>query len=465
VTGSTAQPARYVAQRAWLPQGFATNVVLEVDAGGWITGVTNADDSRGAVALRGMAIPGVPNLHCHAFQRAIAGLTERAGPAGDSFWSWRETMYQSLAGLEPDHIQAIAAQLYVELIKQGYTSVAEFHYLHNDRSGRPYPNRAELADRIIAAAKTSGIGLTLLPVLYMAAQFGGVPATDRQRRFVMETQAYLELMHALLTRYCRDPQVRIGCAPHSLRAVPLEPLRDVVEAIGIADPRAPIHMHIAEQHKEVADCVTWSGRRPLELLFAREAVDRRWCLVHCTHAAPDELKLIADSEATVGLCPSTEANLGDGIFPLRTCIELGARFGIGSDANVATSPAEELRWLEYVQRLTERRRNVTAREPGAATGARLYRQALGAGAQACGRAIGALETGYRADIVVLDPDHPALCGRDGDALLDSWIFCSAGNSVRDVMIGGEWVVRDGKHYREEAVAEAYRRTIAELALR
>jgi formimidoylglutamate deiminase len=443
-----------------LSRGFATDVLFEVDAGGWITAVMDADGSGKATPLRGVAVPGMPNLHSHAFQRAMAGLTERAGPAGDNFWSWRETMYRFLAQLAPEDVEAIAAQLYVELTKFGYTSVAEFHYLHNDPLGQPYPDRAEFADRISAAARASGIGLTLLPVLYLASQFGGAPVNDRQRRFLIKTDAYLQLVDRLLTRHQGNPQIRIGIAPHSLRAVPLDPLRNVVEAIGTRDPAAPIHIHIAEQQKEVDDCVAWSGRRPLELLFTHVPVDSRWCLVHCTQSTPAELQLIAGSKSVAGLCPSTEANLGDGIFPLLAYVETGARFGIGSDSNVTTSPVEELRWLDYVQRLTARHRNVSARETGTSTGIWLYRQALAGGAQACGRSIAALEPGRRADIVVLDPEHPALCGRDRDALIDSWIFCAAGNPVRDVMIGGQWVVRDGKHYREDKIADDYRRVVA-----
>ena len=453
---------RYLANCALLPQGFARNVAIEVDADGWITSVdTGLDDD--AAPLRGIAVPGVPNLHCHAFQRAMAGLTERAGPVGDNFWSWRETMYQFLARLGPDDVEAIAAQLYVELLKQGYTAVTEFHYLHQDPQGRPYADPAELAHRIIAAAHASGIGMTLLPVLYQTSGFGGAPPTDGQRRFVLETDAFLDLVGGLFASRRRDPQIRFGIAPHSLRAVPLEALHEAVAAVSSLDATAPIHMHAAEQAKEVDDCLAWSGRRPVEMLLERGSVDARWCLVHCTQAAPAELRDLAVSGAVVGLCPTTEANLGDGIFPLLAYIAAGGRFGIGTDSNVCTSPVEELRWLEYGQRLTTRQRNVGQRRPGAATGASLFRCVLDAGAQAAGRPIGAIAPGRRADIVVLDPEHPVLCGRFDDGLLDSWVFSAAGNPVRDVMVGGHWLVRDGQHHREHEIADAYRRSIARLA--
>jgi formimidoylglutamate deiminase len=272
----------------------------------------------------------------------------------------------------------------------------------------------------------------------------------------------MEMTAGLMRRHSGSRQIRVGLAPHSLRAVAPDALREAVAAMGALDPAAPIHLHVAEQVKEVADCLAWSGRRPVEWVLENLPVDARWCLVHCTQSGEAELRALAASHAVVGLCPNTEANLGDGIFPLLAWLDADGALGIGGDANVATSPVEELRWLEYGQRLVTRRRNVSERERGASTGAGLYRRALAGGAQACGREVGAIAPGRRADIVVLDPDHPALFGRGADALLDAWIFTSSGNPVRDVMVGGEWVVRDGVHCREEAVAAAYRATIARL---
>jgi formimidoylglutamate deiminase len=461
VSESIADRTRYFAASALLPQGFASDVVIEVDGAGDI--VEARPGARGdAVALRGVAVPGMPNLHSHAFQRAMAGLAERAGPEGDDFWSWREIMYRFLATLGPDDVESVAAQLYVELLKQGYTAVAEFHYLHNDIQGRPYADPAELAHRIVAAAATSGIGLTLLPVLYQASQFGGAPPSEGQRRFVLSTDVLMAMTAGLMRRHSGSRQIRIGVAPHSLRAVAPDALSEAVAAMGALDPTAPIHIHVAEQVKELEDCLAWSGRRPVEWVLENLPVDRRWCLVHCTQSSATELRALAASRAVVGLCPTTEANLGDGIFPLRAYLDAGGVLGIGGDANVATSPVEELRWLEYGQRLVTRCRNVSERDRGASTGAGLYRRALAGGAQACARNIGAIARGHRADIVVLDPDHPALSGRGADALLDAWIFTSSGNPVRDVMVGGEWVVRDGVHCREQAVAAAYRTALAQL---
>ena len=459
---SPSTATRYVAESALLPQGFAATVAIEVDGEGRIAAVEPGTQKPGAV-LRGVAVPGMPNLHSHAFQRAMAGLAERAGPEGDDFWSWRETMYRFLARLGPEEVEAIAAQLYVELLKQGYTAVAEFHYLHNDPGGTPYADPAELAHRIVAAAAASGIGLTLLPVLYQTSQFGGAPPTEGQRRFVLGTENFLELVSRLIAQHGSDPQIRIGVAPHSLRAVTPEALREGLAGANALDATAPIHIHVAEQVKELRDCLAWSGKRPIEWLLEHAPVDARWCLVHGTQSSEAELRALAATHAVIGLCPTTEANLGDGIFPLPLWLEAGGAFGIGTDSNVARSPVEELRWLEYVQRLVTRRRNIGERRPGASTGAALYRRALAGGAQAAGRAIGAIEVGRRADIVLLDADHPALVGRSGDTLIDAWIFAASDNPVRDVMVGGRWVVRDGVHGRETRIANAYRAAIARLS--
>jgi formimidoylglutamate deiminase len=452
----------YFAEQALLPTGWAARVRFEVDAAGDLTAVTANAAPDGATRLHGVAVPGMPDLHSHAFQRAMAGLGERAGPRGDSFWSWRDVMYRFLAKLTPDDIEAIAAQLYVELLKHGYTAVAEFHYLHNDPTGGPYESRGELSERILAAAGATGIGMTLLPVLYQTSQFGGKPPTEAQRRFVLTTEEFLGLVEKLMQRHRRDRQVRIGIAPHSLRAAPPEALHAAVRAVHSFDAAAPIHIHVAEQTREVEDCLAWSGKRPVEWLLDETQIDRRWCLVHATHMTADETKRFAASGAIAGLCPTTEGNLGDGLFPLTAFLEGGGAFGVGSDSNVATSPVEELRWLEYGQRLITRARNLADRTEGASTGASLFRRSLAGGAQALGRPIGALAPGKRADIVVLDPDHPALYGRNGDTLLDSWIFSGNANPVRDVIVGGHFVVRDGVHPHEEQALADYRRAVKRL---
>ena len=452
----------YFADSALLPSGFESGVVIEVDRGGWITSVRKGRREQGR-SLGGVVLPGMPNLHSHAFQRAMAGLAEYAGPQNDNFWSWRETMYRFLAHFGPDDVEAVAAQLYVELLKSGYTSVGEFHYLHNDPHGRPYADRAELTGRIIAAASASGIGLTLLPVLYQSSQFGGAPPTEGQCRFVLETEAFLDMLTRLHAQHRDNPQVRLGIAPHSLRAVPPEALRDVVETATRLDSHAPIHLHVAEQAKEVEDCQAWSGQRPIEWLLNHAAIDERWCFVHCTQGTVAELRVMAECGAVAGLCPTTEANLGDGLLSFRDFMSATGRFGIGTDSNVSTSPVEELRLLEYGQRLTSRRRNVSPQESGAATGSWLYRQALAGGAQTSGRPIGAIDVGLRADLLVLDPNHPTLCGRASEALIDSWVFSGSATPIRHVMVGGRWVVNDGVHIHQDSITHAYRQSVARLA--
>lgn len=453
----------YFAPAAWLPEGWAKDVRIAVGNDGAITGIETGATAGDAQRLHGPVVPGMTDVHSHAFQRAMAGLAERAGPDGDNFWSWREIMYRFLASLRPQDVEAIATQLYVELLKHGYTSVVEFHYLHNDPSGSPYENRAELAERIVEAAGSAGIGLTLLPVLYQTSDFGGKPHNDGQKRFAMPTDAFLAMVETLSRRHRRDPQVRVGIAPHSLRAVPPDPLRETVVAVTALDRSAPIHIHAAEQTKEVDNCIAWSGKRPVEWLLANAAVDQRWCLIHCTHMTADETRALAASGAVAGLCPTTEANLGDGVFRLPEYLRAGGRVAIGSDSNVCVSPAEELRWMEYAQRLMHRARNLTETRLGASTGAFLYARTLTGGAQASGRSVGALAVGKRADLVVLDPEHPALVGRTGDALIDSWLFSGNATPVRDVLVGGQFVVREGRHVHEEQAESAYAATVRRLA--
>ncbi len=449
---------RYLADAALIPgPSPGTNrveerVLIDVRADGSIASVT-PQSGESAERLTGLVVPGMPNLHSHAFQRAMAGLAERAGPAGDNFWRWREVMYRFLAVLTPEDIEAIAGQLYVECLQHGYTSVAEFHYLHNAPDGTRYADPAELAHRIVAAAHTAGIGLTLLPVLYCHSQFGGAPPSEAQRRFIMAPDAYATLCQSLAG------ETRLGVAPHSLRAVTPE---ELAAAIAIAGDK-PIHIHIAEQEKEVADCLAWSGARPVAWLLDHAPVDHRWCLVHATHMDDGERRRLASSAAVAGLCQTTEANLGDGIFPLRAFLAEGGRFGIGSDSNVCTSPVEELRWLEYIRRLEARARNVTETRPGASVATSLYTRALAGGAQALGRGASAIAPGGLADLVVLDTGHPALVGRSGDAILDAWLFSGNSTPVRDVMVAGQWLVRDGVHRAQQAVATTFARTMRRLA--
>ncbi len=457
------------ARQALLPDGWAANVRIETTTEGDIASITAGANADGAAQAAGPVIPGMPNLHSHAFQRAMAGLTEQAGKAGtpaadDSFWSWRTLMYDFVARLSPDVVEAIASQLYVEMLKAGYTAVAEFHYLHHDLEGRPYVDLAEMSERVIAAAKATGIGITHLPVLYNAGGFGGKPAGTGQRRFLNDADRFLKLVGELHARHGKDPQIRIGIAPHSLRAAPPDALKLAVDGLTAMDGSAPIHIHIAEQTKEVEDCLAWSNQRPVEWLFDHQSVDKRWCLIHATHIDAGEVKRLAASGAVAGLCPTTEANLGDGFFPAIDYFAQGGAFGVGSDSHISVSPVEELRWLEYGQRLVTRRRNRLSLGPagGPHIGAALYRGALAGGRRALGRNIGRLVRGARADLLVLDESATNLVGKSGDEVLDALVFAGNTSAVSDVMVGGRFVVKNGRHVDESPIFQRYRRALAEL---
>jgi formimidoylglutamate deiminase len=442
----------YFAERALLPSGWARNVRLEVAADGRLASIEADASAAGAERLAGPLLPGMPNLHSHAFQRAMAGLAEVAGNPNDSFWTWRELMYRLVGRITPEQLQVIARQLYIEMLKAGYTSVAEFHYVHHDQSGQTYADPAELSRRISAAASACGIGLTLLPVLYSHSGFGGQAPNDGQRRFINSTEQYLRLQQQLAPLLAQQPAQALGLCFHSLRAVTPSQIADV---LGAGDAACPVHIHIAEQQKEVDDCLAWSGRRPLQWLYEHVEVDRRWCLVHATHAEADEVAAMARSGAVAGLCLTTEANLGDGIFPAVDYLAQGGRMGIGSDSHVSLSVVEELRWLEYGQRLRDQRRNRLYRSDQPMVGRTLYDAALGGGAQALGQPIGELAVGKRADWLVLDGQDPYLAVADGDAILNRWLFAGGDRQVRDVMVNGRWVVCQGRHGQEEESAVAF----------
>jgi formimidoylglutamate deiminase len=398
-------------------------------------------------------LPGLPNLHSHAFQRAMAGLAERQSDPQDSFWTWRELMYRFAGRVDPESQYAIATQLYAEMLEAGYTSVCEFHYLHHAPDGRPYADPAAMSQSLIAAARDTGIRLTLLPVLYMSGGFDGRPLGERQRRFGHSLEAYLSLLQAL--RALESPMLKVGVAFHSLRAVPPPAMAAVLDSVG--DAAMPIHIHVAEQVGEVQDCLALRGVRPVEWLLANAPVDARWTLVHATHLEPAEVQGIARRGATVAICPSTEANLGDGLFPLRDYLQAGGHWGIGSDSHVSVSPVEELRWLEYGQRLVTRRRNIAVSADQPSTGALLYAQALAGGLRACGQGPDAA-----ADTIVVDGQAPALAGaRPGD-LLDRVVFAGNRPLLRETHVAGQRVVADGRHRDGEAIAARYRRVLAGL---
>ena len=470
---------------ALLPDGWATGVRLTL-AQGRIERIEIGTAPLDTDERHNVGVPGLPNLHSHAFQRGLAGLTERRGPTGDSFWTWRELMYRFVERLEPEGLEAIAALVYAEMLEGGFTHVGEFHYLHHDQDGKHFANPGELAGRIAAAAETTGIGLTLLPTFYAHSGFGGADPTPRQRRFINDVDSFARVVEASRSAVRGLPGAVVGVAPHSLRAVTPEELKGVVK---VAQGEV-IHIHIAEQTQEVQDCIAWSGQRPIQWLLENQTVDERWCLVHATHATDAEVAGMAASRAVVGLCPITEANLGDGIFPAPSFLEQGGRYGVGSDSNVLLDGAEELRILEYSQRLAQRARNVLARAEGQSTGRSLFEAALAGGTQALSARGGAnragghgsggararnatlpdalpsqipgLKVGASADVVSLSTGHPALAERHEDEILDSWIFAGGRSVVDCVWRAGAKVVVNGRHQRRDELLARYRRTLKGL---
>jgi formimidoylglutamate deiminase len=453
------QGQSFIADHAFLPDGWERDVRIAVDAEGLITSVeTDYSLADKAIRLKGAILPGMPNLHSHTFQRGMAGLAERRGPSSDSFWSWREVMYRFLRQLTPEDVQAIAAMAMVEMLEGGFTSLAEFHYLHHDTDGRPYANRAELAERIAAAAAETGIGLTLLPVLYSHGGFGGAAPGEGQKRFLNALDDYLALHEASAVALREVPGSVIGVAPHSLRAVTPEQFTKLLKIL----PNSPIHIHIAEQQKEVDDCLAWSGQRPVDWLTAHAGVDRRWTLIHATHLTAREVTAIAASGAVAGLCPITEANLGDGVFEGVAFLSQGGRLGVGSDSNVEISAPGELRMLEYSQRLKHRGRNMLASAEDASTGETLYRAALAGGAQALGQPVGAIAPGCRADLVVLDLTHPTLASAGPRSWMDATLFNAGPTAIDQIYVAGKLLVEDGRHAAREAIAARYIKTMQRL---
>ena len=452
----------YYAENALLPSGWARNVRIGIDARGDIASVRPDASAEGAARLAGPVLPGMASLHSHAFQRAMAGMAEMRGAADDDFWSWRELMYKFVARLTSKQAAAIARFVYIEMLKSGYTAVAEFNYVHHDADGKRYANVAEMSLTHVVAARDAGIAITMLPVLYTYANFGAAPLGPRQQRFRTDPAAVLSIVEAVRRWAPEDRDVRAGVAPHSLRAVDLDGLQDLLAGLASIDPQAPVHIHAAEQTREVEDSIAFSGKRPVEWLLEHLPVDRRWCLVHATHLTEAETRGLAQSGAVAGLCPTTEGNLGDGIFPLPQFRAAGGRFGIGGDSHVSRNPFEELRLLEYVQRLVLRRRNVTSGNVSAGVGTTLWLEAAAGGAQAVGRAMGAITPGNRADLVVLDASRPDLAGRSGDNIANAAVFSGSGGFVRDVMVGGRWQVREGRHPREGEASADYVKAVKDL---
>lgn len=445
------------ARHALLPAGWQGEVLIEWNARGNLTKVQPGARAPIGVARAEYVVPGMVNLHSHAFQRALGGLAEKAGDGPDSFWTWRELMYRFAGRITPEQVEAIAAQLFSECLRHGYTALCEFHYIQRDPQGALYARPAEMAERVAAAGQQAGIGLTLLPVLYSHSGFGNQPLKTEQARFRTDVDTVLKIVEAL--EPLRGGQLEVGAAPHSLRAAGIGQIRALTAAL----PRErPLHIHIAEQQGEVQQSLDYSGRRPVDYLFDEVAVDARWCLVHATHLSETELRRLAGSGAVAGLCPTTEANLGDGLFPLAAYLAAGGRWGIGTDSHVSQSPVEELRWLEYGQRLLHQRRNIAASPVRRDVALNLWQDAVQGGAQATGRPVGALAAGLRADLLALDAAHPNLDGVSDADVLGRLLFCGNDNLVRDVLAGGHWVVQGGRHVAQEAIGRRYRQAIQQL---
>jgi formimidoylglutamate deiminase len=444
------------ARQALLAGGWANDVRIELNDGR-ISRIAPGVQATSADEKHAILVPGMPNLHSHAFQRGMAGLAETRGPGADSFWSWRDVMYRFALSMTPDQVEAVASQLYVEMLEAGFTRVGEFHYLHHDKDGNPYANIAEMAERIAAASSQTGIALTLLPVFYAHSGFGGQAPNDGQRRFINDVNRFGRLVEASRKAVQTLNQAVVGIAPHSLRAATPGELAAILP---LADG-GPIHIHIAEQVKEVDDCIDWSGARPVEWLLDNQPVDKHWCLIHATHMNGAETNGMARSGAVAGLCPVTEANLGDGTFPAGLFTEAGGAFGVGSDSNILIGVADELRQLEYSQRLAHRARNLLA-APGQSNGRNLFDRALAGGSRALGVGGAGLAGDACADFVALDANHPSLAGKRGDQILDAWIFAN-GAPVDSVWVGGEKVVENGRHKGRQRIAERFRRVMVELA--
>lgn len=442
---------------ALLPSGWANDVQVVITAGA-IAEVTPGAAPAAGDERHQIALPGLASLHSHAFQRGMAGLAEQRGDSTDTFWTWRETMYRFALAMSPDDVAAVATLLYVEMLEQGFTRVGEFHYLHHDRDGSPYADLGEMAARIAHAAEASGIALTLLPSFYAHGSFGGAVPHAGQRRFICSVDRFAALMAASRKAINALPGANIGIAPHSLRAVTPDELKSIIP---LAEG-GPVHIHAAEQVKEVEDCLGWSGLRPVQWLLERAPIDRRWCLIHATHMTDAEVTAFARTGAAAGLCPITEASLGDGVFPAREFLAAGGVFGVGTDSNVLVGVADELRQLEYGQRLKHRARNVLSSGAGRSTGRTLFDHALAGGAQALAQETSGLAPGARADIVTLDTTHPSLAGRAGDAAIDGWIFAAGSGAIDCVWAGGDKVVEGGRHRLRQTARERFNAAVRRL---
>jgi formimidoylglutamate deiminase len=445
------------AKQALLSSGWANDVRLQLDNGVITSIITDAKAVNGDAQVDTL-LPALSNLHSHSFQRAMAGMTEVRAKGRDSFWTWRELMYRFVNRITAEQIEAIAAQVFMEMQQAGYAAVGEFHYVHHQQGGAPYADIAELSTRIYAAAHATGIGLTHLPVLYSYGGAGAVPLAQEQMRFGNSVEQFCALLDGArrgLTHL--PPDAMLGIAPHSLRATSPSDLRRLL----VSHDAGPVHIHVAEQPKEVADILQWLGARPVEWLLANVDVNKHWCLIHATHMTDVETRGLAKCGAVAGLCPITEANLGDGPFNGAAYIEAGGQFGVGSDSNINISMTEELRTLEYSQRLRDLVRNVFVPSEGH-VGAYIYTQAARGGAQALGRKAGDIRVGNLADLVAINSSAPALCALTQAQLLDGLVFAAKDDVVRDVWSAGRHMVQDGRHINADAITQRYRKAVQAL---
>lgn len=450
---------RYLAPLAYLPSGWQRNVCIEIDEHGFITQIIPNHAGVQCQKLTGAILPGMPNLHSHAFQRAMAGLGEQRLNPHDSFWSWREQMYQVALQITPEQLYVIAKSLYMEMLEGGFTSVAEFHYLHHDTNGKPYPGNDEMADAISRAATDAGIGLTLLPTLYSYSDFAMAPASDTQRRFIQTTEQYLTQLEKLKPLISTRSNQRLGGCFHSLRACTPEQINDVVAAL----PNDwPLHLHLSEQMREVNRCLEIHQTTPLDWLSRAVEINARWCMIHATHITTSELELLAKSKAVAGLCPLTEASLGDGLYEVDHFLAQGGRIGIGSDSHISVDVTEELRMLEYGQRLKHQQRNFLASEQYPSTAERLLVASYQGGAQALAQPVGQLAQGQRADFIELDMSAPYLASVNIEQLLDSWVFAHYKNTIKSVMVAGKWQVKEHQHLEHQSMQATLLETLTAL---